>query len=251
MTNWVVATFYKFVPLPNAAQHRAPLHDVCSAHGIVGTILLAPEGINATIAGSRDAIDAFLTFLLQDSRFMQLEYKESHTTRKPFGRLKVRLKKEIVTLGMPGIDPNRVVGEYINACDWNALIDDPRTVVVDTRNMYETQMGMFERALDPRTASFRQFPDFVRRTLNPEQHSRVAMYCTGGIRCEKATALMLEFGFKEVYHLRGGILRYLEDVPEAQGRWTGDCFVFDERVAVGYGLRPVANQGIPSALTGF
>lgn len=240
MSNWVVAAFYKFVPLPDAAQLREPLFEVCASHGVIGTILLAPEGINATVAGSRDAIDFMLQFLLRDARFNQLEYKESDAARQPFGRLKVRLKKEIVTLGVPGVDPNRAVGEYVDARDWNALIADPGTVVVDTRNRYETEMGMFERAIDPRTASFRQFPDFVHRTLDPRRHPRVAMYCTGGIRCEKATTYMLDKGFKEVYHLRGGILRYLEDVPQEQGLWKGECFVFDERVAVGYGLRSLS-----------
>jgi UPF0176 protein len=155
--------------------------------------------------------------------------------------MKVRIKKEIVTLGVEGIDPNREVGEYVDARDWNALISDPGTLVVDTRNAYETELGMFERAIDPRTASFRQFPDFVGRTLDPQRRARVAMYCTGGIRCEKATAFMLQRGFKEVYHLRGGILRYLEEVPRAQGLWKGECFVFDERVAVGYGLAPTSS----------
>lgn len=240
MSNWVVAAFYKFVPLPDAARLRAPLFEVCASHGVIGTILLAPEGINATVAGSRDAIDSMLKFLLRDARFGQLEYKESSAARQPFGRLKVRLKQEIVTLGVPGIDPNRAVGEYVDARDWNTLIADPGTVVVDTRNRYETEMGMFERAIDPRTASFRQFPGFVHRTLDPRRHTRVAMYCTGGIRCEKATTYMLDNGFKEVYHLRGGILRYLEDVPREQGLWKGECFVFDERVAVGYGLKSPA-----------
>jgi UPF0176 protein len=170
-----------------------------------------------------------------------MAYKESFALHRPFGRMKVRMKKEIVTLGVKGIDPNRAVGEYVGAQDWNALISDPGTLVVDTRNAYETELGMFEHAVDPRTASFRQFPEFVERALDPQRHTRVAMYCTGGIRCEKATALMLERGFREVYHLRGGILRYLEEIPRAHGLWNGECFVFDERVAVGYGLEPKVN----------
>ncbi len=245
MSKWVVAALYKFVPLPDAHEWRAPLRQVCEANGLVGTLLLAPEGINGTVAGTREGLDELLRVLLRDTRFSGLEYKESYALRKPFGRMKVRMKKEIVTLGVPGIDPNRAVGEYVDAHDWNALIADPNTVVVDTRNAYETDVGMFEGALDPRTSSFRQFPEFVTRELDPSKHKRIAMYCTGGIRCEKATAFMLERGFKDVFHLRGGILRYLEQVPRSEGLWRGDCFVFDERVAVGYGLTPSAS-GISS-----
>jgi UPF0176 protein len=232
----IVATFYKFVKLPDFAQKKAPLLTYCQSQGIRGTILLAAEGINGTIAGSRQAIDSVLSFLRSDSRLVDLEHKESHADSPPFDRLKVRLKKEIVTLGLPEIDPSDRVGTYVTPQEWNALISDPEVTLIDTRNDYEVSIGTFKGAQNPKTASFRQFPDYVRTRLDPTQHKKVAMFCTGGIRCEKATSLMMAQGFQEVYHLQGGILKYLEEVPPEESLWQGECFVFDQRVAVEHGL---------------
>ena len=236
MSQYVVSAFYKFVSLPDYATLRAPLLDVCQAQGVIGSILLAQECINATIAGSRAGIDAVLAFLRADARLADLPCKESAAREQPFGRMKVRLKKEIVTLGVAGIDPTRIVGEYVPASQWNSLLAEEDMLVLDTRNIYETTLGVFERAVDPRIATFRQFPDYVRRTLDPATHGKVAMYCTGGIRCEKASAFMLDLGFKDVYHLQGGILKYLEEIPAPDSLWHGSCFVFDERVALAQGL---------------
>ena len=232
----VVATFYKFVKLPDFAEKRDPLLSHCQAEGIRGTILLAAEGINGTIAGSRQAIDSVLSFLRSDSRLVDLEHKESHADSPPFDRLKVRLKKEIVTLGLPEIDPSDRVGTYVSPQEWNALISDPEVTLIDTRNEYEVSIGSFKGAQNPKTASFRQFPNYVRTHLDPTKHKKVAMFCTGGIRCEKATSLMMAQGFQEVYHLQGGILKYLEEVPPEESLWQGECFVFDQRVAVEHGL---------------
>jgi UPF0176 protein len=232
----VVATFYKFVKLPDFAQKQAPLLAYCQAQSIRGTILLAAEGINGTIAGSRQAIDSVLCFLRSDPRLFDLEHKESHADSPPFDRLKVRLKKEIVTLGLPEIDPSDRVGTYVSPQEWNALISDPEVTLIDTRNDYEVSIGTFKGAQNPKTASFRQFPDYVRTHLDPSKHKKVAMFCTGGIRCEKATSLMMAQGFQEVYHLQGGILKYLEEVPPEESLWQGECFVFDQRVAVEHGL---------------
>jgi UPF0176 protein len=197
--------------------------------------LLAPEGINGTIAGTRQAIDRVLGYLRSDQRLSDLDYKESTALSPPFDRMKVRLKSEIVTLGVPEADPTQQVGTYVEPKDWNALIRDPDVILIDTRNQYEVAIGTFQGAQNPETASFRQFPDYVQQ-LDPAQHPKVAMFCTGGIRCEKASALMLARGFQQVYHLKGGILKYLEDVPPEQSLWQGECFVFDQRVAVQHGL---------------
>jgi UPF0176 protein len=232
----IVATFYKFVKLPDFAQKQAPLLTYCQSQDIRGTILLAAEGINGTIAGSRQAIDSVLSFLRSDPRLINLEHKESSADSPPFDRLKVRLKKEIVTLGLPEIDPSDRVGTYVSPQEWNALISDPEVTLIDTRNDYEVSIGTFKGAQNPKTASFRQFPDYVRTHLNPTQHKKVAMFCTGGIRCEKATSLMMAQGFQEVYHLQGGILKYLEEVSPEESLWQGECFVFDQRVAVEHGL---------------
>jgi UPF0176 protein len=232
----VVATFYKFVKLPDFAQKQAPLLAYCQAQSIRGTILLAAEGINGTIAGSRQAIDSVLGFLRSDPRLFDLEHKESQADSPPFDRLKVRLKKEIVTLGLPEIDPSDRVGTYVSPQEWNALISDPEVTLIDARNDYEVSIGTFKGAQNPKTASFRQFPDYVRTHLDPSKHKKVAMFCTGGIRCEKATSLMMAQGFQEVYHLQGGILKYLEEVPPEESLWQGECFVFDQRVAVEHGL---------------
>lgn len=213
------------------------LLDFCLNQGIKGTLLLAEEGINGTVAGSRAAIDALIAQLKSDARLADLEHKESVADEMPFYRMKVRLKKEIVTLGVPGINPNNRVGTYVAPEDWNALISDPDVVVVDTRNGYEYDIGTFRGAIDPQTSSFSEFPAYVSSKLNPARHKKVAMFCTGGIRCEKASSFMLQQGFEQVYHLQGGILKYLEKIPAAESLWEGECFVFDQRVAVGHGLQ--------------
>ncbi len=233
---FVVATFYKFVRFPDAAEMQPKLLDFCNSQNIRGTILLAEEGINSTIAGSRQAIDQVLAYLRSDARLVDLEHKESQADSMPFDRMKVRLKKEIVTLGVPEVDPNTQVGTYVEPQDWNVLISDPEVVVIDTRNQYEVNIGSFKGAKDPQTASFRQFPEYVQQHLDPARHKKVAMFCTGGIRCEKASSFMLSQGFQAVYHLKGGILKYLEEVPPEESLWQGECFVFDQRVAIQHGL---------------
>ena len=236
-----VAAFYQFAALPDFRELRAPLRATCAELDLKGSVLLAQEGLNGTLAGTAAAIEALVQALREGppfgGRLDHLELKYSSSAAMPFQRLKVRLKKEIVTLGVPDADPTRQVGTYIDPADWNALIENTDTLVLDTRNAFEVAMGAFAGAIDPGIASFGQFKDFVTRELDPAKHRKIAMYCTGGIRCEKASALLLARGFDEVYHLRGGILRYLEQVPEADSRWRGECFVFDERVALGHGLR--------------
>ena len=234
----VVAALYKFVALPDFAQLREPLLALCVERGVKGTLLLAEEGINGTIAGTRDAIDAVLEWLRADSRFADLEVKESIDSRMPFYRTKVKLKKEIVTMGIGGIDPRSLVGHYVEPEQWNALISDPEVTVIDTRNDYECEIGQFEGAINPDTTTFRELPGYVDRTLDPSVHKKVAMYCTGGIRCEKSTAYLLQQGYEEVYHLKGGILNYLEKVPAEESLWRGECFVFDNRVTVDHDLNP-------------
>lgn len=235
----VIATFYKFVSLPDCAEIREPLLSYCLSQGVKGTILLAEEGINGTIAAaSRILIDSLFAFLGSDPRLADLEYKLSRAEAPPFERMKVKLKREIVTIGIPEADPSQQVGTYVNPQDWNAIISDSEVVVIDTRNDYEVKIGSFQRAQNPQTQSFRQFPEYVRQHLNPDKHKKVAMFCTGGIRCEKASSFMLSQGFQEVYHLKGGILKYLEEVPSEESLWQGECFVFDERVAVQQGLVP-------------
>lgn len=233
----VVAALYKFVRLPDFRELRPLLLAVAEAAGIKGTLLLAEEGINGTISGTRQGIDTVLGWLRADPRLAELEHKESYTDRHPFYRLKVKLKKEIVTLGVPEVDPNALVGTYVDPQDWNALISDPEVLVLDTRNDYEVEIGSFRRAIDPKTASFREFPQYVREHFDPARHRKVAMFCTGGIRCEKASSFMLGEGYAEVFHLRGGILKYLEEVPPEESLWQGECFVFDHRVGVTHGLQ--------------
>ncbi len=233
-----IATFYKFVSIPDFRELQLPLQAHCQQHQIRGTILLAAEGINATISGPQFGIDATIAYLQTDPRLADLEVKYSQAADFPFERLKVRLKSEIVTLGQPDIHPSKWVGTYVEPYDWNDLIRDPEVTVIDTRNTYEVEIGTFEGARNPETRSFREFPEYVERELDPERHESVAMFCTGGIRCEKATSYLIARGFKEVYHLRGGILKYLETVPIAESLWQGECFVFDERVAVGHNLEP-------------
>lgn len=234
--NIVVAALYKFVALPDFHELREPMLDACIAAGVKGTLLLAEEGINGTIAGSRDAIDQILVYLKADARLADIDHKESLDSEIPFYRMKVKLKKEIVTMGVGGIDPNSLVGHYVDPKDWNALISDPKVTLIDTRNAYECDIGSFEGAINPQTTTFREMPDYVKENLDPQKNKKVAMFCTGGIRCEKSTAYMLEQGYEEVYHLKGGILKYLEDVPKEQSLWQGECFVFDNRVAVDHDL---------------
>lgn len=232
----LVVTFYKFVSLPDFADKQSILLSYCQAQEVKGTILLAKEGINGTIAGSRDSVESVLSFLRCDPLLADLEHKESYTDTPPFERMKVRLKPEIVTLGLPEVDPNEQVGTYISPQDWNDLISDPEVTVIDTRNDYEVDIGTFQRAQNPQTETFRQFPDYVHHHLDPCKHKKVALFCTGGIRCEKASSFLLAQGFEQVYHLKGGILKYLEEVPTEESLWEGECFVFDERVAVSHGL---------------
>ena len=247
-----VAAFYQFAALPDFRQLREPLRALCAELGLKGSVLLAHEGINGTLAGAAEGIDGLIRELcdgaLFGGRLDNLELKFSSAGAMPFQRLKVRLKKEIVTLGCASADPARQVGIYVDPVGWNALIAAPDTLVIDTRNAFEVAMGTFEGAVDPGIATFGQFREFAARQLDPAKHKRIAMFCTGGIRCEKASSLLLTLGFDEVYHLKGGILKYLEDVPEATSRWRGECFVFDERVALGHGLRErvgdVAGEGV-------
>lgn len=236
MSNIVVAALYKFVRLDDFREIREPLWDKMFELGVKGSLLLACEGINGTVAGSREAIDELLAYLRQDPRLVDIDHKESISDTMPFNRTKVKLKKEIVTLGVEGIDPNSVVGRYVEPKDWNALITDPDVILVDTRNDYEYEIGTFKGAIDPNTKSFREFPEYIKENLDPKKHKKVAMFCTGGIRCEKSTGLLLQQGFEEVYHLKGGILKYLEEVPKEESLWQGDCYVFDHRVAVNHDL---------------
>ncbi len=236
--NIVVCALYRFVHLDNFETLRQPLLDTMLQHQVRGTLLLASEGINGTVAGSQNAINAVLNWLREDPRLDGIEYKQSYTNTPPFKRTKVKLKQEIVTMGVQGIDPRHTVGTYLNAEEWNALLQDPEVVLVDTRNDYEYQVGSFKNAINPDTKTFREFPQYVQENLNPEQHKKIAMFCTGGIRCEKSTAFMKEQGFEEVYHLKGGILQYLEDTLEEESLWQGECFVFDDRVTVNHQLEP-------------
>ncbi|WP_439133584.1 oxygen-dependent tRNA uridine(34) hydroxylase TrhO [Pseudomaricurvus sp.] len=238
MSQFVIAALYKFVSLPDYQEMRDPLLEHCLQAGVKGTLLLASEGVNGTIAGSREGIDSVLSYLKADERLEGLSHKESIDEEMPFYRMKVKLKKEIVTMGVEGIDPRRVVGTYVDPKDWNDLISDPEVVVVDTRNDYEYELGSFQGALNPNTKSFREFPQYVAENMDPAKHKKVAMFCTGGIRCEKSTAYMKEQGFEEVYHLHGGILQYLEDVPAQESLWDGECYVFDNRVSVDHNLQP-------------
>jgi len=235
---YVVCALYKFVQLPNHAQYKQPLLQEMLDHQVVGTLLIAHEGINGTIAGSRESIDHIIAWLNQNEHLNPISYKESFTETCPFKRTKVKLKKEIVTMGIEDIDPTQTVGTYVNPDDWNALISDPEVVLVDTRNDYEYEVGTFANAINPNTESFREFPQYVEDHLDPKKHKKVAMFCTGGIRCEKSTAFLKQKGFEEVYHLKGGILKYLEKVPKDETLWQGECFVFDDRVTVNHDLEP-------------
>jgi UPF0176 protein len=233
---FLVAAFYKFVELPDCTELRGPLQQRCEDLGLLGTILLAHEGINGTISGKPEKVHRLFERLRDDPRFTDLHYKESWAAEQPFYRMKVRLKKEIVSLGVPGVDPRSKVGQYVSPQDWNALISREDVRVVDTRNHYEYHLGTFKGAEDPNTASFRDFPEWVARELDPQKDRNVAMFCTGGIRCEKATSYLLGLGFENVYHLDGGILNYLETMDAKDSLWQGDCFVFDNRVTVDHDL---------------
>ena len=238
MSRILTAALYKFVALEDCAALKPPLLELCESLGVKGTLLLAAEGINGTIAGAPENVHAVLAFLRRDARFADLVHKESYGDKMPFYRMKVRLKREIVTLGVPGIDPSVMAGQYVKPQDWNQLLDDPDVVVVDVRNDYEVSLGTFAGALNPHTKSFSELPEWLRSQEVLRNKPKVAMFCTGGIRCEKSTALLRSEGFEQVYHLEGGILKYLETVPQSASRWQGECFVFDERVAVGHGLQP-------------
>ena len=242
MSKFLTAALYKFVSLPDFRKLQAPLLACCENNKVKGTILLAGEGINGTISGSPEGIHAVLTYLRSDpifaNRLADLVHKESYANKMPFYRMKVRLKREIVTLGVPGVDPNKMAGTYVKPEDWNALISDPDVILVDTRNDYEVAIGTFKGAINPKTTNFRELPAWVRQQKSLRDKPKVAMFCTGGIRCEKSTAFLRSEGFEEVYHLQGGILKYLEEVPKEQSLWEGECFVFDERVSVNHALQP-------------
>ncbi|MFT6657017.1 rhodanese-related sulfurtransferase [Maritalea sp.] len=240
MSEFKVVALYKFVSLPDYRELRDPIYDFCAQRGIKGALLLAPEGFNGTLAGKPSDINALMEYFdrgnLFKGRFNGGEVKFSQASEMPFMRMKVKLKKEIVTMRAPEADPTKLVGTYVDADGWNDVISDEDTIVLDTRNDYEVAIGTFEGALDPQTDNFTQFKDFVEKNLDPKKNKKVAMFCTGGIRCEKASSYMLAKGFEEVYHLKGGILKYLEETPEDKSMWNGECFVFDERVSVGHGL---------------
>lgn len=236
MSQVVIAALYKFVALADYEQIQPRLLEQCQALGLKGTLLIAHEGLNGTVAGSREAIDGLLAYLKRDSRLADIDHKESCESSQPFYRMKVKLKKEIVTMGVEDIDPNTCVGTYVEAKAWNALISRDDVTLIDTRNYYEYNIGTFSGAINPNTESFRELPGFVAENLDPKIHKKVAMFCTGGIRCEKSTAYLKQQGFDEVYHLKGGILKYLEEVPKEASLWRGECFVFDNRVAVNHDL---------------
>lgn len=236
MSKIQVSAFYKFAPLPHFVELRDQLQKLCDDNGVRGILLVAKEGINGTLAGTPDAMDNVLAGIRATPNLQDLEHKSSYCDEIPFLRMKVRLKKEIVTIGDATVDPLARVGTYVEPEDWNALISQPDVITIDTRNDYEVRIGTFKGAVDPNIKSFSQFMQFVRENYNPQQNKRIAQFCTGGIRCEKSTSFMLQEGFSEVYHLKGGILKYLEKVPKEESLWDGACFVFDQRVAVEHGL---------------
>ncbi|MEM1009313.1 MAG: rhodanese-related sulfurtransferase [Myxococcota bacterium] len=235
---WTIAAFYHFTPLDDFREKQVQLLQFCEWQEIRGVVLLAAEGINGTIAGSQTAIEAFFQEIRKDLRLQTIQYKCSYATQAPFRKIRVRCKKEIVTMGVPNVDPNQEVGTYVTPQQWNALISNPDVLVIDTRNSYEYEVGTFQRAQDPQTESFCAFPDYVEEQLEGQKQKKIAMFCTGGIRCEKATSMMRAQGFEHVYHLQGGILKYLEEIPPEQSLWEGECFVFDERVTVDHRLQP-------------
>ena len=232
----LVVAFYKFVRLNDLTSLQYEIESWCRSNDVFGIVLLASEGINSTIAGPREGVLRVLEMIRQDARLSDMRWKESFAEEQPFHKLRVRLKKEIVTMGVSDIDPNELVGTYVKPADWNALISDPDVIVIDARNHYETEIGTFKGALEPGLDSFRELPSWLEKNIDVDGEPRVAMFCTGGIRCEKSTAFLKQAGVKEVYHLEGGILKYLEEVPQDESLWEGECFVFDQRVAVGHGL---------------
>ena len=229
---FVVIGMYHFVHLKDYKDMKPPLLKLCSENGLRGTILLAKEGLNGTISGGRAGVEVLLSYLKSDPRFQTLQHKESFSKTLPFRRMRVRLKREIVTMGVPDTDPTSLCGKRVDAEKWNELLEDPSVITIDTRNTYEHDVGTFKNAISPGTERFRDFPKFVNAELDPQEHQRVAMFCTGGIRCEKATNYLIKKGFKDVYHLDGGILKYLETVDKNKSLWRGECFVFDDRVTV-------------------
>ena len=237
---YLTTAMYHFVSLPHYKKLRDPLLNFCVAKNIKGTLLLADEGINGTVAGPEKSILELLDYLKTDplfeGNFKNLGHKESWSDKHPFYRMKVKLKREIVTLGVHGVSPTKMVGTYVKPHDWNAIISDPEVVLIDTRNDYEYSIGTFKNAINPKTKTFREFPEYVKKHFDPKKHRKVAMFCTGGIRCEKASSYMISEGFDEVYHLEGGILKYLEEIPAQESLWQGECFVFDQRVAIKHGL---------------
>lgn len=236
---WTLVAFYKFLDLPDPAALQSILMSYCEERGICGSILLAKEGLNGTMAGDEETIKEWMDYLEKHCAFGPIDHKFSYSDEKPFRKLKVKLKSEIVHLARPDILPHKTtVGHYVEAKDWNDLISDPEVRVIDTRNDFECEVGTFERAENPHTEKFSEFPSYVEQNLDPKKDKKIAMFCTGGIRCEKATAYMLEQGFEDVYHLKGGILKYFEDVPEEESLWEGECFVFDDRVTVDENLQP-------------
>ncbi len=234
---YTVIALYHFSPVLRCASLQSELDTLCRQHNLCGTLILAPEGINGTVAGSTQGTQRLIRFLHAQPEFAALQYKESFASQAPFHRMKVLLKKEIVAFGQSAISPAERTGTYVSPETWNALIEDPEVTLIDTRNTYEVEVGTFEGAQSPNTQYFRDFPDYVKEELDPRKNRKIAMFCTGGIRCEKASAYLLQQGFQEVYQLHGGILKYLEDVPEEQSRWQGECFVFDSRVSIQHGLK--------------
>ncbi len=234
--SFVVATFYKFFPWPDFEGQRQPLLDVCNGHDVKGTILIAHEGLNATICGTEQGVTEVKNFLESLPEVGEIRFKYSDASDSAFGKMKVKIKPEIVTIGLPEIDPTAAVGTYVQPKDWDDLIEDPDVLVIDTRNDYEYQIGTFKNAVNPQTEVFREFPEYVSSQLDPEKHKKVALFCTGGIRCEKASSYMKEAGFEDVYHLEGGIIKYLEEVPAEKSSWDGQCYVFDDRVTLRHGL---------------
>ncbi len=234
---YVVAALYKFADFPEYKEEQPKLLAFCKSQGVFGTLLVAEEGMNGTIAGSREGIDAVLAYIRNIPAFSDIKHKESFASKQPFLRMKIKLKKEIVTMGIPGITPRKAVGTYIQPEEWNELIARDDVVVIDTRNDYEFEIGTFKGAINPNTQTFREFPEYMKKNYDPAVFKKVAGFCTGGIRCERSTALLREMGYEEVYHLDGGILRYLEEMPEEKSAWEGECFVFDNRVSVTHGVK--------------
>lgn len=232
MKSYIISTFYKFVPLADYESLKEPILNAMKSHQILGTILLAQEGINGGFAGTPENMLALYQYLRNDPRFSDLTFKETYSDMMPYEKAKVKLRKEIVTLGIPGLDPARETGIQVSPCEWNALISDPDVVVVDNRNTYEIELGTFKNAIDPQTENFRDFPEYVEKNLLDKKDKKIAMFCTGGIRCEKSTAYLMSLGFQSVYQLEGGILNYFKDVPTEKSLWEGTCFVFDERISV-------------------